>query len=97
MESALLTNQSRFGMAGVGTGGAATLRVGGKTKRVGGRKAESKTHPSIQKAMLVQTSQGRLLQRMALAIANTPFDMPINYAKSGRAIYTWEVMQAYLP
>lgn len=34
---------------------------------------------------------------MALAIANTPFDMPINYAKSGRAIYTWEVMQAYLP
>ena len=32
-----------------------------------------------------------------LAIENTPFDWAIKLSKSGKAIYTWEVMQAYLP
>ena len=32
-----------------------------------------------------------------LAITNTPFDMAIDFAQSGRAIYRWDVMQAYLP
>ena len=32
-----------------------------------------------------------------LAIENTPFDWAIKFSKSGKAIYTWWVMQAYLP
>ena len=37
------------------------------------------------------------LPQAMLAIENTPFDMAINCSKSGKAIYTWWVMQAYLP
>ena len=32
-----------------------------------------------------------------LAITNTPFDLPVNYAASGRAIYQPHVMECYLP
>ena len=32
-----------------------------------------------------------------LAITNTPFDLPIEYAPTGRAIYQPHVMQCYLP
>ena len=32
-----------------------------------------------------------------LAITNTPLDLPIEYAASGRAIYQPHVMQCYLP
>ena len=32
-----------------------------------------------------------------LAITNTPFDEPIKFSSSGRAIYSWRVMHCYLP
>ena len=32
-----------------------------------------------------------------LALTNTPYDEPVEFSPSGRAIYTWRVMHCYLP
>ena len=32
-----------------------------------------------------------------LALTNTPYDEPVQFSPSGRALYTWRVMYCYLP